>query len=318
MKRVIIKIIILPVLVLCLVLGGCTVSYADADKYKTGNAEFESSAVRSIAINWEAGDVEIAYHDSDTVTVVEKTARPLSESDMMHYYLDGDTLRIQYKESGAYITTLRETVTNAIDNNHKKLIVTIPKDKHFESVSVDVSSATVNAPEINADKIVVDSSSGEIKLGASDASEVSFDASSGSIYFTGRGKFGTVRFDTSSGSVNAVIDGEVGEIKSDTSSGEVSITASAADKFISNSSSGDLNAMFDVAPKELSVDTSSGKVNVTLPEDADFTAHVDMASGAFRCQLPSVMESENVYVCGSGKADYTFDAASGDITILKK
>lgn len=330
---------LLPILALPLLLAGCGISgatYANADKYKVGNAEFESSQIHSVDVSWASGDVDIVYHDDDTVLISEETSRELSESEMMHYYLDGDKLMIKYNASGIRVFSLRETLSHPFTDNYKNLTITLPEDMRLDSVDLEVASATVNTPALNADKIGVDSASGAVTLGVKDASDVhiksasgsitlgtnnasniSIDTASGKVDLTSEGKTEKITLSSSSGEMKASLNGEVGELSTDSASGSVAINASKLKKLIVSSASGRIDGTFDEAPEEMTVDTASGSIIMTLPENAEFTVKKDTASGKFRCDFPITYESDDTFTCGSGTAEYSFETASGDITILK-
>ena len=77
-------------------LCGCSggMVYSDAEKYTAGGAEL-SGAVERLEIDWVSGSVVIRYHDEDTVLIEESTMAAQSAESLVHWWLDGTTLRVK-------------------------------------------------------------------------------------------------------------------------------------------------------------------------------------------------------------------------------
>lgn len=95
MYKKIIVMLVLAAVGLSLCLTGCGVninmgnglsdfSYADAENYSVGAAEF-SETVEHIEIDWLAGNVTVAVHSSDAVSFSEESLAALTEDTQMHY-----------------------------------------------------------------------------------------------------------------------------------------------------------------------------------------------------------------------------------------
>lgn len=288
-------------------LGSCMAisvgnTYPNADKYTAGDRDF-SEKVSSIEIDWSSGSVDVEYQDSDKVSVKETADKSLKESEQVHTWLDGETLRIQFCESG---------IVSTGDSGNKKLSVKIPKDTQLRVLGLDASSCEYTFDSIAADSIDIDVSSGDGHIKDCTAKSFELDASSGDLEATLKGSCDSINTDSSSGTVSITAD-SVGTIDCDSSSGKINITASEANSFKASTSSGTVTTAWGAVPSSMNIDTSSGDVSITLPEKSDFTANIDTATGDIDSTLAFKQEGSK-YICGSGKNKIEIDTASGDIT----
>lgn len=74
-------------------------NYANAEKYTAGGTEI-NGAVKNVQIDWVDGEVNIAYHAKSTVEIAETASKAISKDEALRWWLDGDTLRIQFGKSG--------------------------------------------------------------------------------------------------------------------------------------------------------------------------------------------------------------------------
>ena len=187
--------------------------YADAEKYTAGDGEIPAD-IRSLSIDWPEGAVRIAYHESNTVVIHEETEKELREEDRVHWYLDGDVLRIHYVRSGKMNTW----------NLRKDLTVTLPNDKALESGVLRTVSGQLLIPSLTAEHLEMYSVSGDIRaeglkakalkaesvsgcitLRTEDAEEIAADTTSGSIALELTGSIGQVRLNSVSGTIAAAL-----------------------------------------------------------------------------------------------------------------
>ena len=288
-------------------LGSCMAisvgnTYPNADKYTAGGRDF-SEKVSSIEIDWASGSVDVEYQDSAKVSVTETSDKELKESQQVHTWLDGDTLRIQFCESGA---------VNTGDFGDKKLSVKIPKGTSLNTLDLDGSSCEYTFDGITADIIDVDVSSGDGHVKECTAKSFEADTSSGDLEMSLKGSCDSINTDCSSGCVTITAE-NAGTIDCDSSSGKINVTASEAKSFKSSTSSGAVTTVWGAVPESINIDTASGDVSITLPEKADFTADIDTASGDLDSSIALKKEGDN-YVSGSGKNKIEIDTSSGDIT----
>ena len=97
-------------------LDGSLFGYAHAEKYTAGDADIGES-VCALDIHWENGKVNLEYHSGEKIELRESSSRPISEDMKMRWWLDGDTLRVQYAKSGLHFGW----------NQEKELTVRIPE-----------------------------------------------------------------------------------------------------------------------------------------------------------------------------------------------
>ncbi|SEL03046.1 Putative adhesin [Ruminococcus sp. YRD2003] len=277
--------------------------YDHADSYSAGDFE-TTTAITALDIDWSAGNVDVSYHDKDTVTVTETCNVELKEAQQVHTWLDGSTLHIRYCKSGTNFS---------LDNAEKKLEVKLPKNTELKDLRYDGSSAGSHFDGIYAENFSIDTSSGAAQLDSCSADIFDIDSSSGNIYFTQTGESDKITIDTSSGNINLEAE-KVGEVSTNCSSGKAELDVKSAEKISTDSSSGDVKLRLGAMPSETIMDASSGDITLWLPKDADFTADIDTASGSFDSDIPFT-KKDDTYVCGSGTNKVSIDTASGDVTI---
>lgn len=127
-------------------------TYRDAELYTPGPCELEES-IRSLDIDWRAGEVNIAYHEEPYISVYEESGSTLSEKEVLRWRLDGDTLRIRFAGSG-----VRDTV------EEKTLIVLLPAELSLRELSVDSVSADVYGENVIAENVSIETTSGNIRF----------------------------------------------------------------------------------------------------------------------------------------------------------
>ena len=298
--------IMLSSLVSCMNIGYSTNGvYSNPDKYTAGDCEI-SQNVNSIDINWTSGKVDVYRQEENTVSIVETAARELSESEQVHTWLDNGTLRVQYCESG-YNWKGSEP--------DKHLEIKIPKNVQLSSLTIDGASCGFDAKEITADTISADMASGAVKLNNCSAKKFDVDTASGTVDIIQKGESESIKVDTASGAVNITAD-QVGEISTDTASGKQIMTVSSAKTVKAGTANGNVTLTAAEMPENVSIDSASGDVMIYVPENSDFTANIDTASGDFNTDIPLTHKGDK-YICGSGNNKINIDTASGDVSINK-
>ncbi len=130
------------------------VYYENADKYAAGGATL-TQTISNLDIEWTLGSVEILHGDVEGITFSETAKVSLSERTSLHYWLDGETLRIHYAQSSTGIHF------GAMPS--KALTVTLPRDCTLTILDLEVISTDVFLREVGAQTIEVDNVSGEIE-----------------------------------------------------------------------------------------------------------------------------------------------------------
>ena len=171
------------------VFGGIGYSYVNAEKYTGGGAEIRE-AVRNLEIHWTDGAVRVEYHDADTVLLRETSEKTISEDMRLRWWLDGDTLKVQYAKPGLHLFT----------DLDKVLTVTLPEGAALGRVSAEATSGDLDIPSIKADEVKLGTTSGEIRAGA-EAGSLHADTTSGNQDLRTTGTVNEIRMESTSGSV---------------------------------------------------------------------------------------------------------------------
>lgn len=208
-------------LLFCTALGGCGLSaafrYKNADKYSAGDGEI-SEEISALDIEWISGEVTLLYGNVTSVSFVETANRTVSESEQIHYWLDGGTLRLKFAESGLrYANNLSKTLT-----------VALPLGLVLDSLSVKTVSADLNA-SVFAKKAQIETVSGDIDLSHAEITQ-------------------KAEFESVSGDVNVCFSSMPEKLKSETVSGDTVWTFPKQAQFTLefDTVSGDFTCEFDV------------------------------------------------------------------------
>ena len=321
------------------VFGGIGYSYVNAEKYTGGGAEIRE-AVRNLEIHWTDGAVRVEYHDADTVLLHETSEKTISEDMRLRWWLDGDTLKVQYAKPGLHLFT----------DLDKVLTVTLPEGAALGRVSAEATSGDLDIPSIKADEVKLGTTSGEIRAGA-EAGSLHADTTSGNQDLRTTGTVNEIRMESTSGSV-ALEAENIGKMEAKSTSGGVSVTVSGkADTMRVKSTSGRIAAEVNEATEltaestsgdadvraanageiritstsgkvrvgagkmqKLSVATTSGDVTAALAQDPGFTAKVRTSSGGVSNTV-ALTASGDEYSCGDGSGKAEISTTSGNIRI---
>ena len=273
--------------------------YANADRYTSGNTEI-GEEIRNLDINWTSGKVTVAYHAEKTVLLQENAKRALSEDEKMQWWLDGDTLRVQFSKPGI-----------RLNMPEKELILTLPEGTTLKEARVATTSGDVEIPSLKADEVTVDSTSGDINA-AAETGKAEFRSTSGDMRIRLGGKAEKAVFHSTSGKMEIEADAAE-EIRADSTSGGIGITAREARKTKAGSTSGSIYVTLHKM-QQLELSATSGKITAVLPANPGFTAEVNTASGDFSSGAALTREG-NRYACGDGSAKAVLSTTSGNIRI---
>ena len=273
--------------------------YANAEQYTAGAAEI-AEPVKNLDVNWTSGKVILAYHAENTVLVREEVSRELSPDDQMQWWLEGDTLHIQFTKPG-----IRWNLPEKI------LTVTLPEGTELENARIHTTSGDMEIPALKAKELTLESTSGDINVSA-DAFKTAVSTTSGDQTIRLAGETGGVAADSTSGSI-VLETGKIVEIEAATTSGGVQVTAEEAEQVLAASTSGKIDVSLGKV-KDLEINATSGNIRAALPDNPGFTARVNTTSGDITCEIPASKDG-NKYVCGDGSANVKIDATSGDVRI---
>lgn len=259
--------------------------YDHAGKYSVGDGEIDAN-VKKLDIDWLSGSVSVVTDSGDTVTIKEVTGGSVDDDMRVHWWLDGNTLRVKFCASG---------LKTRFYHGKKELTVTVPESLSLSEISIDSASAAVSVLGAKTDELSLDTASGDIRV------DTACDLES-------------LRTDSASGKQDINIRNAV-SAELDAASGAISITADTIRNLDIDSASGDVLCRLRKTPDDSSIDTASGKVAVVLPEDAAFTLKLSTASGRMNSDF-AMKKSGNTYVCGSGSGRLHIDTASGNVNLF--
>ena len=278
--------------------------YANAEQYTAGATTLDKP-VKNLDVNWTDGRVTIAYHDKDTVEIAETAKKEISADAQLRWWLDGDTLRIQYAKSGYFRLT----------GLNKELTLTLPEGIGLGSVAIDATSAEVDAPDLRADDIAVDMTSGSLALSQlGKADRVRIDVTSGDIR-AALENVKDVSAELTSGRIEISQTGEAESVDISTTSGNVTLACDAARRASVDTTSGKIDvslAAFDA----LKIESTSGNVTAALPTEPGFKADIDTTSGSFDSAIPLTQEKSS-YTCGDASASVDIDTTSGNVRLVE-
>ncbi len=301
------------------ILNAAGFTYEHADKYTAGDAEI-AQPVRNLDIHWVDGRVNVTYHSGTGISLTETSEKPIGDDLRMRWWVDGDTLRVQYARSGFRLSL----------NPRKTLTLSLPEGAVFDSVSISATSGDLSIPALQAERLTLSTTSGDIDAaatvrrvaagvtsgnvslalsGSAEAAEAS--ATSGNIRLTLESA-DSVNASTTSGLVS--VSGEsVTSLKAASTSGNVTLDIGRVTDADVGSTSGTVTAAFG-AFSAVKVAATSGDVRLSLPEDPGFTAKLATVSGGIHYDLPLSRQSDR-YVCGDGSGSLDVGTTSGSIQL---
>ena len=105
--------------------------------------ELVTQPVKHLDIQWVAGPVKLRYGTGEEVSSTEKANETLSKSTAMHWWLDGDTLRLRFCESGR----------GQLGHLEKTLTVTLPAGVMAYPAPFSETKPSATSSESAADKL---------------------------------------------------------------------------------------------------------------------------------------------------------------------
>ena len=277
--------------------------YDHAEKYTAGDAEI-TGKVKNLEVNWTSGKITVAYHGKDTVDLRETAKRPIDEDQKMRWWLDGDTLRIQYRKAGLNRSLGMDP--------EKELVLTLPEGIELESALFTLTSGDLVIPGIRTGTLQMTATSGNLDTEA-EATFCMATTTSGDQHLKLQGK--TERIQTSATSGNIRIEAEEAKhIQSVSTSGDMDIRAGKNENTNLSGTSATVYIRLEKMNR-LSVNTTSGNVTAELPESPGFKAELHTLSGDTETGM-SMKKNGNQYVCGDGSGRVQINTASGDIRIM--
>lgn len=271
MKKII-YLIAVCMLSLC-VLVSCDIGYEydSAGLYTAGNGEVDPAAVCAIDVDWIGGSVTIKPYDGDMLRFSDNSPYP-SEENLLHYYLDGNTLKIRFCQSYKF------RLSNP-DPKDLEVLVPASYSENIEEISVDTVSAAVFINDMQLRELDIETVSGGVTVDGA-AEQVSIDTTSGDVAMSGT--FYDIETDLVSGTLTAICIECPERFEGSSVSGAFQITLPENSAFVCeyDSVSGKLTSGFDGETTEDNVykvgngsskfnfETVSGDLMLSKIEDA--------------------------------------------------
>lgn len=296
-----IALIALLCLVLCTGVSGCFVglqrsvnaavgtalrhhgAISDASSFsKAGGNRFAPDEVRTISIDWLAGEVEVVATDDsacDGMIVVQETSRrwgsDIPENERLRWKLEDGDLSLIYN-GGAF--GWNDFGLGGCSASSKTLTVMVPFScaRDLGALSITGASGRYTLTDIGCDELELDLASGEASGTGLSAQMLDLTMASGNVALEGAFS-GQAFFDIMSGGVDVTCTG--------------------------------------ACPSAVDIDMASGRVQFLTPPEHEqgYTVNVDRISGGFTC--PRAQQQNGLYVVGDGSATFNVDMTSGNITI---
>lgn len=176
--------------------------------------EVDPSQIRSIEIDWAAGNIQI--QPSETANVIQISESEVAEKDKMLCKISGSTLHIQFCKNSI---KLHGFGTNTLS---KDLVITVPADWLCSSLDIDAGAADVTIRDMTIQNLDFDGASGRCDLEDCSVTNIEMDAASGNVTFSG--SLETLDFDGASADCKLVLTNCPRQISMDGASGNLDIT----------------------------------------------------------------------------------------------
>lgn len=203
-------------LIICLALAmilsfsGCVTihisseSYPDSDKYTAGDAVYDAEEIKTISIDYAAGDINMVLSGTSSVKVTERTKTDIEEQYRIHTYLDENgTLFIKYCKSDVKINS--DSISSFFKNYEKKLTVELPEALALESLELDAAAGNIEIELGTCKDVNIDTAAGDIKIYGADITNFDLDSAAGNIT-AGFGKApAKADFDNAAGNITIAV-----------------------------------------------------------------------------------------------------------------
>ena len=274
--------------------------YENADKYIFGSQTYEE-AVNNISIDWVSGKLNLVEDESITGVKIEEENELEAEAKVHSWFNNGD-LDIKFFKSGYRC---------AFDPDKDK-VLTVTYHPGLTSLSVSLTSGSLNSNNIRSEKVNIALTSGSIAIGDVYAlTDVNIAATSGELD-TGKINADTVNLSLTSGA--ATIRGiNAKNVSSKSTSGKMIIGESNVATLASSFTSGEFRAKF-ISAESVDVKGTSGSIEITLPEEGG-VVHATKTSGSIKIERTDYHTYDGDYLIGTGDGKYNLNITSGSITV---
>lgn len=336
MKKIILALLLLLLVCSPCLMSGCGLinaftgkvptTYANADKYTAGNAEFEGK-VDSFGIWWIYGSVTVKTHKEDTVKIVETANKDIDDTMRLHWRFYnasdyGNILYIRYSASGNFdFGDLKKDITVYLpENDGMDISLTIDAaavdidvsefENTLEELSVSTNSGRVSVKIDSADEVRI---SGHNDKGIPEENREFLFRANGTVYDLGISS-SYAKVDVAAKSIRS---GEVGSVFAD--------LIFAADEVKRLKLTNSRNRIYAtvLAFDSIDIETCYEPCELMLSEDASFVLTIKekdrfnhkMTPKRVSVEFEDVTQSGKQYIVGSGERKISV-ATDSDLIIL--
>lgn len=164
--------------------------YENEQSYKSGNFEYTANEIDNIELNWHSGKINILRSDKENLSVSENNDK-LEESQQLHYFIDGSTIKINYCKS-RYV--------GKIDEKQKNILVEIPEkinldintlnsdvsadDLSLSNLDIKIANGSLNVNTLESDKMNATIGNGKTSLGVAKCNLLDLNTFNGDVEIT--------------------------------------------------------------------------------------------------------------------------------------
>lgn len=164
--------------------------YENEQSYKSGNFEYTANEIDNIELNWHSGKINILRSDKENLSVSENNDK-LEESQQLHYFIDGSTIKINYCKS-RYV--------GKIDEKQKNILVEIPEkinldintlnsdvsadDLSLSDLDIKIANGSLNVNTLESDKMNATVGNGRTSLGVAKCNLLDLNTFNGDVEIT--------------------------------------------------------------------------------------------------------------------------------------
>lgn len=253
--------------------------YENEQSYKSGNFEYTANEIDNIELNWHSGKINILRSDKENLSVSENNDK-LEESQQLHYFIDGSTIKINYCKS-RYV--------GKIDEKQKNILVEIP-----EKINLDINTlnSDVSADDLSLSNLDIKIANGSLNVNTLESDKMDFNISNGSL------NINTLRSD---------------EIAFNISNGSLNVNTLESDKM--NATVGNGRTSLGVAKCNLlDLNTFNGDVEITLLDNLGAEVLTRIGAGEFKTEKEYVVDREKK-IFGSGECKIITYIGKGNLKV---
>lgn len=252
----------------------------------------------------------------EKVTFIEEDRSDI-QVDYSREYPDTSDYTVSYS-AGASSNRISVTATLnsrglSINRNYDgAIVIRIPNDYRFESITLDSSAAVIDEDGIytNTDELTVIASLGDVSLKTEyPIDQLDVQCSMGSIDLKVNEAVDQIDIVCDLGEVNLNLDAEVGDLNVQNDMGDITVEASdRLGKVSLTSSIGSVNGEFRREVAGMTVSSDMGSIQMTFHRNDDMSIYADTDMGDVDSDFTRVDKSEG----------FTFTSSIGSIELVKK